>query len=223
MFWVWFFCLHGSLCGLSLYVLLICSIYINMSEMLACSSLLCVSHPYCILGWHLNVSSHVEPRQYPEIHRRWHAASGQYLPFGANSFKTFGLMLFGPAVLFGLSFCNSLSIPFSEIMSGAFGKDCPISSSYWQLSENADWNCLFRMVAWSVGLEWRIPFSCSGATPFLSVLQCFICPKFLHWAGWLIFLCRCHDRFNILPIDPPKFSLDLNFPAVWGSADIFFR
>ena len=168
------FCLHGSLCGLSLYVPLVCSIY--MSEILVCI-VLCYVFLTLLVHWaDISTSpvtwSHASIQRYNEDDMQYWAI------FVSSSFNAFGLILYGPAALFGLSVCKSLSIPFSEMMrSGAVEKDCPISHlsrnsswPYWQLSEKADWNCRFRMVAWSMGLEWRIPFSRSGATPLLSVL-----------------------------------------------------
>jgi hypothetical protein len=76
---------------------------------------------------------------------------------GARSLSTFGLMLSGPDVLFGLSFPGNFWISAQvKLSSGADGYDPSIGhvlltasalmSHFW---EKADWNWLFRILAWS--------------------------------------------------------------------------
>ena len=71
----------------------------------------------------------------------------------------FGFILSGPAVLFGFMLVSSFRTPFSVISSSSAEGYWPdilqrvLNSSglYVSLVEKADWNCLFRMFAWSTG------------------------------------------------------------------------
>jgi hypothetical protein len=75
---------------------------------------------------------------------------------GARSLSTFGLMLSGPDALYGLSFPSNFWI-LAQVMlsSGVDGYDPSIGhvllnssalmSHFW---EKADWNWLFRILAW---------------------------------------------------------------------------
>lgn len=73
----------------------------------------------------------------------------------ANFFKTRSLMPSSPVALYGLSFSNSLLTSLYVILRWTAEREtpfmlyCSLDSSILRLDfyDNADWNCLFRMVA----------------------------------------------------------------------------
>ena len=85
----------------------------------------------------------------------------------ANSFRILGLMLSGPAALFGLSFRRSFSTPSLEISKSGMGGalcwgDVGLKSDS---RVNTDWNCVFKASAFCFGSLASLPSTLIGATP----------------------------------------------------------
>ena len=106
-----------------------------------------------------------------------------------SSFKTLGVMLSGPAALWGFSPVSSFLTPSSVmLMLGAVSYwpfilhrflNCDSSSS--SLQENACWNCAFRMLALSTESSCNRPTDFSSGMVFLSELFMFnVGPKPFH-------------------------------------------